>query len=472
MIYATHLITVIMPAYNRERSVVESIRSVINQHYKNLELLVVDDRSNDQTENLIREQATLDNRIKYLKNEFRQGPAGARNFGIMHAQGSYIAFLDSDDLWLPNHLSESLSVLENEQLLFCSSKWYEKKGDELKPSAFVGCVDYLMKTFPSGKKHSNVYVFTPSICEYLLLLNFYPIHISTVVVNKAALDAIGCFDETLFGPEDSDMLFRIILKHGMCIINDFHSIWVEGDDNIHFFKEDMSNYESKTLPSILRNRLNHVLFFKKQVRFIQKNKHSFSDYRKLKNLKRYEVAYNYRLLGRFFKNRNRFMYLKMQCNAYFHYHLTSKAIRKSKENEWSNLLRPRVLFEQLPRMELRHIYTAMKNKKSLKLVSTAKKTNFWMYFEKDVHLEQLGDIWVLINRKTREGISFDQIPAILGIPVKSHILIHRNELNNKDLRKFVSALEKNNLGGLVDSTEISGMPISLYSTRQYDSKWI
>src|SRR5574344_189865 len=195
------LVSVIMPAHNREHSLSESIQSVINQTYQHWELLVIDDRSTDGTARVVQSLANTDERIRYLKNENKQGPAGARNWGITHANGSYISFLDSDDLWLPHHLNECLSVLTVEDKKFCSAKWYEKKGTEITPSGFVGCVDYLMKTFSENKGNSNNYVFGPEIFEYLIVRDFYPFHISTVVVHKEVLERVCLFNEKWFGPE-------------------------------------------------------------------------------------------------------------------------------------------------------------------------------------------------------------------------------------------------------------------------------
>lgn len=286
------LVSVIMPAHNREHSLSESIQSVINQTYQHWELLVIDDRSTDGTARVVQSLANTDERIRYLKNENKQGPAGARNWGITHANGSYISFLDSDDLWLPHHLNECLSVLTVEDKKFCSAKWYEKKGTEITPSGFVGCVDYLMKTFSENKGNSNNYVFGPEIFEYLIVRDFYPFHISTVVVHKEVLERVCLFNEKLFGPEDSDLLFKIVLEYGLCIINNFHSIWVQGEDNIHFFKNSTQDFEKQTLPKVLKNRLNHLSFFKEQIRLIRANRHKLSDANRLIHLKRFEIAFN------------------------------------------------------------------------------------------------------------------------------------------------------------------------------------
>ncbi|MDQ7033251.1 MAG: glycosyltransferase family 2 protein, partial [Desulfonauticus sp.] len=106
------LVSVVIPTYNRASLVKEAILSVINQNFKDWELLVVDDRSTDNTEDIVKSLAEKDSRIKYLKNEFAKGPSGARNYGIKHSKGDLIAFLDSDDLWKPWHLERGIYFLE------------------------------------------------------------------------------------------------------------------------------------------------------------------------------------------------------------------------------------------------------------------------------------------------------------------------------------------------------------------------
>lgn len=99
--------SVVIPTYNRVNVISDTINSVIKQSYKNLEIIIVDDGSIDGTERFIKEQYLLkDSRIKYLKrgNERLKGANSCRNIGIEASYGDYIAFLDSDDQWLPNRL--------------------------------------------------------------------------------------------------------------------------------------------------------------------------------------------------------------------------------------------------------------------------------------------------------------------------------------------------------------------------------
>src|SRR5688572_29899913 len=99
-----------MPAYNTEKYIGESIQSVVDQTYENWELLVIDDGSTDKTADIIRAYAARDSRVKYLfQQNTRQ--AKARNTGIENLHGTLIAFLDADDLWLPEKLERQLQAM-------------------------------------------------------------------------------------------------------------------------------------------------------------------------------------------------------------------------------------------------------------------------------------------------------------------------------------------------------------------------
>ena len=124
------LVSVIMPVYNTEMFLSQSIQSVISQTYQNWELLVVDDCSSDNSALLIQKFMEADGRIKYYKTDNPSGsPTLPRNIGIEEAQGRYIAFLDSDDIWLPNKLEEQLPLFKNKDTAIVFSN-YEKMTEE------------------------------------------------------------------------------------------------------------------------------------------------------------------------------------------------------------------------------------------------------------------------------------------------------------------------------------------------------
>ena len=109
MIKEEPTVSVIIPIYNRAHTIDRAILSVLNQIYKSFEIIVVDDCSTDNTREVIEKFG--DKRIRYIRKKSNKG-AAARNTGIKAVRGEYIAFLDSDDKWLPNKLDEQIKVLK------------------------------------------------------------------------------------------------------------------------------------------------------------------------------------------------------------------------------------------------------------------------------------------------------------------------------------------------------------------------
>ena len=118
------LVSIIMPSYNTEEYISKSIESVLTQTYKNWELIIVDDCSSDKTDEVVRSYLS-DNRIHYLKNEKNCGAAYSRNTALREAKGKWIAFLDSDDLWMPEKLEKQLSFMKSNGYFFSYTNYEE-----------------------------------------------------------------------------------------------------------------------------------------------------------------------------------------------------------------------------------------------------------------------------------------------------------------------------------------------------------
>ncbi|NRB59541.1 MAG: glycosyltransferase family 2 protein [Winogradskyella sp.] len=125
------LVSIITPMYNNQVVINKTIKSVINQTYSNWELLLVDDSSSDNTFEIAKQEASKDPRIRVFKNNKNEGAAVARNFGTKRAKGDFIAFLDADDLWLPNKLELQLEALKKADVCFSSYEWIDTKGNPL-----------------------------------------------------------------------------------------------------------------------------------------------------------------------------------------------------------------------------------------------------------------------------------------------------------------------------------------------------
>lgn len=183
-------VSVIIPAYNSAQYVGEAVESALAQTYKDHEIIVVDDGSTDNTKEVL---SPYTSRIKYFFQENRGAPA-ARNFGISRSRGRYVAFLDADDLWLPDKLEKQVMALEsNPHLAFVSSGTYAVNAQ----NQIIG-----------------VWNKNPQIKENfgnLLENNF--IYILTVVVRRDCLDKVGGFDERLFPSDDYDLWLRLAKRY-------------------------------------------------------------------------------------------------------------------------------------------------------------------------------------------------------------------------------------------------------------------
>ena len=118
------LVSIIMPSYNTAAFIEDSIRSVIDQTYSDWELLIVDDCSIDNTDDIV-ERYLSDKRIRYIQNSSNKGAALCRNQALREAKGRWIAFLDSDDLWVPEKLQKQISFMEDNDYSFSYTGYSE-----------------------------------------------------------------------------------------------------------------------------------------------------------------------------------------------------------------------------------------------------------------------------------------------------------------------------------------------------------
>jgi teichuronic acid biosynthesis glycosyltransferase TuaG len=138
------LVSVIMPVYNQQDVLIESVRSVMAQTFPDWELLIVDDASNDETLPNARQLACEDSRIRVISLPENAGVANARNTGMKAARGQYLAFLDSDDLWLPEKLRFQVEFMKRQNVGFSFTRYrrFRPNGFLGKPIKIPGKVDY------------------------------------------------------------------------------------------------------------------------------------------------------------------------------------------------------------------------------------------------------------------------------------------------------------------------------------------
>ena len=145
-----NLVSICIATFNRKLFLPKTLKSILNQNYKNIEIIIVDDCSNDGTRALIRDKfLSLDGRIKYIKHKKNKGLAASRNTAIKKAKGRYFTFCDDDDLWEPSFITEFLKVAlkYKKNWCFCCSGIYKNiLGSSLKPVyAFEGTLKNLIK---------------------------------------------------------------------------------------------------------------------------------------------------------------------------------------------------------------------------------------------------------------------------------------------------------------------------------------
>lgn len=203
------MVSVIMPAYNAEKYIAESIRSVLNQTYRDYEIIVVDDGSTDNTRRLVEEKFP---QVRYFLTK-NQGAARARNHGIRMARGDLVAFLDSDDLWLPEKLARQVELFEaDKETMMVFTEELVFGSDDHKESGLCKR-ERLMK----GDIVKNIFLNSD-------------ITTSTVMVRSEVFREIGCFDENVFVAEDDNLWMRIAHRYKVALLDEVlvHYRWVEG----------------------------------------------------------------------------------------------------------------------------------------------------------------------------------------------------------------------------------------------------
>jgi glycosyltransferase involved in cell wall biosynthesis len=190
-------VSVIIPAYNASKFIREAIDSVLNQTYKDYEIIVVDGRdgSTDNTREIVAEYGDA---VRYFRQEDR-GLSDARNKGILNSKGEYIAFLDSDDLWFENKLALQVEFLDTHRdvgLVF-SDSWFKAYGDVAPRDQRL----FERRFFQTAKPHRG-----DVLCQ-LFVVNFIPV--LTVLVRKECLLKVGLFKKEYDSAEDYDLWLRV-----------------------------------------------------------------------------------------------------------------------------------------------------------------------------------------------------------------------------------------------------------------------
>jgi len=132
--YVDGLVSVVIPMYNSSSYITPTIMSALNQTYKDIEVLVIDDCSKDNSVEVVNNLAKTDARLRCVPQEKNQGAAVARNRGINEAKGQYIAFLDSDDLWAEDKIEKQVALMKakNAVFVYCAYDWVDENDEQIK----------------------------------------------------------------------------------------------------------------------------------------------------------------------------------------------------------------------------------------------------------------------------------------------------------------------------------------------------
>jgi len=181
-------ISIVIPVYNGEKTIIDTIESVLNQTLKDFELIIINDGSEDATLDII--SSIQDLRIKVFSYD-KAGVSKSRNRGISHATGDYISFIDADDLWTADKLESQLKALQENPEATVAYSWTD-------------CIDESGQISRRGTHIS----LTGDVYKNLLVVNFLE-NGSNLLIGREAFKDVGVFDESLSHGEDWDMWLRL-----------------------------------------------------------------------------------------------------------------------------------------------------------------------------------------------------------------------------------------------------------------------
>jgi glycosyltransferase involved in cell wall biosynthesis len=223
-------VSVVIPTYNRDAVVTRAIDSVLTQKYDDFEVVVVDDCSTDDTRAVV--EGYDDNRVRYVRHDENQGACAARNTGIKHSNGRYVAFLDSDDEWDETKLAKQIKCIEGAQqnVGVIYTGYRMKQSDSIE----IGQV-------PS--KHGDIYRDQ--------LAKDWVSPTSAVLVDRECFESVGMFDTDLAARQDYDMWLRLSRHYEFDYVKEpLVTLNADGSDRITADIESRMDAHSKLLKRI------------------------------------------------------------------------------------------------------------------------------------------------------------------------------------------------------------------------------
>lgn len=218
------LITIIIPTYNRADKICDAIDSVLNQTYKNTQIVVIDDGSTDHTAQLVKKYTGIE--YYYKKNG---GQASARNLGLKYAKGPIIASLDSDDIWYPDFLKSCVEKLETDHLDFVFANW-DQDAKHAPSWDFLANDPFLSPFF---KRKVNDWVNLEYAEARDLYIKACPSPSSSVVIRKSSI--VSGWDESIKIGDDWCMYLEVILSKECKIAFTMKKLWRKRIDHINVY---------------------------------------------------------------------------------------------------------------------------------------------------------------------------------------------------------------------------------------------
>jgi glycosyltransferase involved in cell wall biosynthesis len=217
-------VSIVIPLYNKSQWILQTLKSVANQTYKNWECIIVDDGSSDESLELVKKFA-LENQGEWrIYSQSNSGQAIARNFGISLARGKYIALLDADDLWFPNKLTKQIDYLEKNKevdVIFCSYVIFE---DSLKNSLRV-------VRFRDSRK---------MIMRWLQMLGFGGLIESVGLIKSEFLENHGAFSEDLSTSSGLEISLRALINAKVMVLPDVLVAYRISDNQWHKDSDELA----------------------------------------------------------------------------------------------------------------------------------------------------------------------------------------------------------------------------------------
>lgn len=213
---STPLVSIIVPLYNKEKYILDCLQSIAFQDFLNWQCIIVDDGSNDSSAKLV--DAFIKSTPgdwKFLRKE-NNGPSSARNFGIVNSTSEFVAFLDSDDIWLPDKLSKQIDHMQNS------------------PDCLVTLTDYVItREFDPKIRGIRSSKSSDLLDRWLNMRGFGGLVESTGLARREVFDQGVYFDESISTGEGLDFMFQVSKLGKFCILPDFLTVYRLSDGQLH-----------------------------------------------------------------------------------------------------------------------------------------------------------------------------------------------------------------------------------------------